>query len=94
VRLGEILVAAVERKTRTQVGNPEGRIESDAVHVASLRAGTAFGQHRVGFDSTADTLELTLTSRGREGLAQGALFAAEWIKDKKGFFDFSECLGL
>ena len=94
VKLGETLVEAIKRKSHTQIGNPEGRIEPDAVHVASLRAGTAFGQHRVGFDSAADTLELTLTSRGREGLAQGAFFAAEWIKDKKGFFDFAECLGL
>jgi 4-hydroxy-tetrahydrodipicolinate reductase len=94
VKLGEILVREIERKNHTQIGNPEGRIDPDAVHVASVRAGTAFGQHRVGFDSAADTLELTLTSRGREGLAQGALFAAEWISDKKGFFDFAECLGL
>jgi 4-hydroxy-tetrahydrodipicolinate reductase len=93
-KLGESIVGSMQRKKKIQVGNPAGRIEPDAVHVASLRAGTAFGQHRIGFDSAADNMELTLTSRGRGGLAQGALFAAEWIEDKKGFFEFSECLGL
>jgi 4-hydroxy-tetrahydrodipicolinate reductase len=92
-RLGETILDSMTRKTRMQLGNPDGRIEPEALHVSSLRAGTAFGQHKVGFDSAADTLELTLTARGREGLAQGALFAAEWIKGKRGFFEFSECLG-
>jgi 4-hydroxy-tetrahydrodipicolinate reductase len=93
LRLGESILAAMERKKRMQIGNPETRISTSDLHVASLRAGTAFGQHRVGFDSAADSLELTLTARSREGLARGALFAAEWIKDRRGFFEFSECLG-
>jgi 4-hydroxy-tetrahydrodipicolinate reductase len=94
VRLAEKIQTRVGRKKKIQIGNPEGKIPLEAVHVTSLRAGTQFGQHRVGFDSAADTLDITLTSRGREGLAQGALFAAEWIRGKKGFFDFSECLEL
>jgi 4-hydroxy-tetrahydrodipicolinate reductase len=94
VRLAETVVASMERKSRVQVGNPDRQIAPEALHVASLRAGTSFGQHLVGFDSAADVLELKLTSRGREGLATGALFAADWIRDKKGFFEFSECLGL
>jgi 4-hydroxy-tetrahydrodipicolinate reductase len=93
LRLGETILASMERKSRMQIGNPEGRISTGDLNVSSLRAGTAFGQHKVGFDSTADSLELTLTARSREGLARGTLFAAEWIKDKKGFFEFSECLG-
>jgi 4-hydroxy-tetrahydrodipicolinate reductase len=83
----------MERKNRMQIGNPEARIGTSDLHVSSLRAGTAFGQHKVGFDSAADSLELTLTARSREGLAQGTLFAAEWIKDRRGFYEFTECLG-
>jgi 4-hydroxy-tetrahydrodipicolinate reductase len=92
-RLGETVLASMTRKTHMQVGNPDGRIEPEALHVSSLRAGTAFGQHKVGFDSAADTLELTLAAKGREGLAQGAVLAAEWVRGKTGFFEFSECLG-
>jgi 4-hydroxy-tetrahydrodipicolinate reductase len=94
LHLGEAVVAAMSRKERMQIGNPKGRISPDALHVASLRAGTAFGRHVVGFDGPADTLELSLTARSREGLAQGALYAAEWIRGKKGFYEFSQCLGL
>jgi 4-hydroxy-tetrahydrodipicolinate reductase len=93
-RLAERILKRVGRKDNIQVGNARGRIASESIHVTSLRAGTQFGQHRVGFDSPADTLDLTLTSRGREGLARGALYAAEWILGKKGFYDFGECLEL
>jgi 4-hydroxy-tetrahydrodipicolinate reductase len=32
------------------------------------------------------------TARSREGFAAGALLAAEWIADKKGFYEFGEVI--
>ncbi|MGH9435138.1 MAG: dihydrodipicolinate reductase C-terminal domain-containing protein [Terriglobia bacterium] len=32
------------------------------------------------------------TARGRQGFAEGALFAARWIAGKQGFFGFAEIL--
>lgn len=57
---------------------------------ASNRAGAHPGTHILGFDSEADTLEITHTARSRAGFASGALRAAEWIKGKKGIYEFSE----
>jgi len=62
------------------------------VSVSSNRAGAHPGTHEIGFDSAADTITLRHTSRSREGLARGALKAAQWIVGKKGFFEFSEVL--
>jgi 4-hydroxy-tetrahydrodipicolinate reductase len=62
------------------------------VPVASTRAGHIPGTHRVGFDSAADTVTLTLTARSREGFAAGALVAARWIQGKTGVYEFSETL--
>ena len=59
---------------------------------ASNRAGATPGTHTVGFDSEADTLTFTHTARSRLGFAAGALRAAEWIRGKKGLFEFSETL--
>ena len=59
---------------------------------ASVRAGTVPGTHVVGFDSSADTIELKHTARNREGFAIGALMAAEWIQNKKGFFDINDMM--
>lgn len=58
----------------------------------SVRAGYAPGTHELGFDSEADSIVLTHTARSREGFARGAVFAAERILERKGFFEFSELL--
>lgn len=60
--------------------------------VSSTRAGDIPGTHVVGFDSAPDTIELRHTARNREGFARGAIFAAEWIVGKKGFFEFSQVI--
>lgn len=60
--------------------------------VAATRAGNIPGTHIVGFDGTADTVELTHTARSREGFASGAIVAARWIIGKKGFWEFTEVM--
>ena len=60
--------------------------------VAATRAGNIPGTHIVGFDGTADTIELTHTARSREGFASGAITAAEWIHGKKGFYEFTDVI--
>src|SRR5437867_3195862 len=58
--------------------------------VASIRAGFIPGNHRVGFDSEADTIILEHSARSRQGFAEGALLAARWIAGKKGFYNFKD----
>jgi 4-hydroxy-tetrahydrodipicolinate reductase len=60
------------------------------VPISSTRAGHIPGTHRVGFDSNADSITLEHVARSREGFAEGALLAAEWIADRKGIYEFSE----
>jgi 4-hydroxy-tetrahydrodipicolinate reductase len=62
------------------------------IDTGSNRAGRHPGTHEIGFDSAADTITLRHTARSREGLARGALKAAQWIVGKKGFYEFSEIL--
>ena len=63
-----------------------------AFSVSSARAGAIPGTHTVGFDSEADTITLTHSARSRRGFALGALRAAQWIRGRKGFYEFSEVL--
>lgn len=60
--------------------------------IASIRAGYTPGTHELSFDSESDTVILRHTARGRQGFAEGALFAARWIAGKKGMFSFTEIL--
>jgi 4-hydroxy-tetrahydrodipicolinate reductase len=62
------------------------------VDASANRAGAHPGTHEIGFDSPADTITLRHAARNREGLARGALKAAQWVVGKKGFFDFGEVL--
>lgn len=64
------------------------------IPVVSVRAGYFPGTHELGFDSEADTVILRHTARGRQGFAEGALYAARWVVGKKGFYSFSEVLEL
>jgi 4-hydroxy-tetrahydrodipicolinate reductase len=59
---------------------------------SSTRAGYIPGAHTVGFDSEADTLTITHTARNRTGFAEGAIVAAQWIAERKGFYDFSQVI--
>lgn len=64
--------------------------EDNELHVSSTRGGYIPGTHIVMFDSLVDTIELKHTARSRDGFVSGALTAAFWIADKKGFYNFSE----
>jgi 4-hydroxy-tetrahydrodipicolinate reductase len=63
------------------------------VDMSSNRSGQHTGTHEIGFDSATDTITLRHTTRNRECFARGALRAARWVVDKKGFFDFREIVG-
>lgn len=54
------------------------------IPVASTRAGSIPGTHRVGFDSPGDEILLTHMARSREGFAAGALLAARWVLGRRG----------
>lgn len=60
--------------------------------ITSTRAGEIPGTHTVGFDGLADIIELSHSARSRDGFALGAILACEWIKNRKGFYEFSEII--
>jgi 4-hydroxy-tetrahydrodipicolinate reductase len=62
------------------------------IDVSASRAGRHPGTHEIGFDSSADTITLRHVARSREGFARGALQAAQWIRGKRGVFEFSEVI--
>ena len=51
--------------------------KANELHVSSTRCGNVPGTHKVFFDGTADTIEITHTARSREGFAVGAVVALQ-----------------
>jgi len=88
--IGDILLKNIERKNKLTTEMLDRKIEPDEIHFASVRGGSIPGTHSVMFDSQADTIELKHTARGIVGFATGAVLAAEWIKDKKGFYNIDD----
>jgi 4-hydroxy-tetrahydrodipicolinate reductase len=58
--------------------------------IVASRVGAEFGLHTLFFDSPDDLIEISHRARGREGFARGAVFAAEMLRGRKGFFRFDE----
>lgn len=90
--IGSAILKNFPKKRRIRAGLPDGKVGGDELHVNSIRIGSEFGTHSVFFDSENDRVELTHISRGRRGLALGAVLAAEWVVGKKGFFSFKDIL--
>ena len=78
------------RKNSIVTERLDRQIKPEELHVSSSRGGDIPGTHIVMFDSAADTIELTHRARNRSGFALGAVIAAEWIKDKKGFINVED----
>lgn len=62
------------------------------IPVSSVRGGYIPGTHIITYDSKVDSIQLSHCIRNREGLAKGALLAANWIQGKTGIYHFSEIL--
>jgi 4-hydroxy-tetrahydrodipicolinate reductase len=66
----------------------------DDLEIISQRIDPAPGTHSVKYSSVIDNIEILHTAHSRKGFATGALLAAEFIKDRKGFFTMKDVLGL
>lgn len=63
------------------------------LEIISQRIDPTPGTHRVKYASVVDDIEIIHTAHNRTGFAAGAVLAANFIKDKKGFYTMREVLG-
>jgi 4-hydroxy-tetrahydrodipicolinate reductase len=83
-----------ERSARGRDGHTGARKAGD-IGFASLRGGTATGDHSVIFAGAMERIELTHRAEDRTMFAQGAVKAALWARDKKpGLYSMADVLGL
>lgn len=64
------------------------------LEIISQRIDNIPGTHSVKYSSAIDDIEIIHTAHNRKGFAFGALLAAEFLKDKKGFFAMKDVLNL
>lgn len=91
ITLAEQILGMVHRKKQwvnELSDNPED------LEIISQRVDPAPGTHSVKYSSVIDNIEIVHTAHNRTGFATGAVLAAEFIQNKKGFFGMKDVLGL
>lgn len=90
ITIAQDIIAKINRKTSWVNEEPN---DDSELPIYSVREDPAPGTHLVSYISEIDTIDIVHTAHSREGFASGAVFAAEWIKGKKGVFSMKDMLG-
>lgn len=91
ITLAEQVLASIKRK-KQWVNELSDRPED--LEIISQRIDPAPGTHSIKYSSPIDDIEIIHTAHNRKGFATGAVLAAEFIHDKKGFFTMKDVLNL
>jgi len=92
ITIAEGILENLETKSEwVNVLTTDDKSDDDAVSnnqllIESLRIDSVPGTHTVIYDSEVDTIEFKHTAHNRNGFALGAVLAAEWLHNKKGFY--------
>jgi 4-hydroxy-tetrahydrodipicolinate reductase len=79
---------AIQRVMREASGKNKDKDED--LEITSFREGEVVGLHEVVLESAADRIYLCHDAKSRQGFADGAVRAAEWLAGKKGFYEFKD----
>jgi len=97
ITIAEGIIDNLDRKKEwmnvlTAEGNDadDSSLKNEQVLIESFRIDSVPGTHTVIYDSEVDTIEFKHTAHNRNGFALGAVLAAEWVHNKKGFFSVQE----
>ena len=90
ISLAESLIANYPEKKSWEL-SPE-RTDKEVLRVEAERVGEVFGTHIIDYQSEIDKIEIKLGAFSRHGFASGAVIAAHWLKNRRGFFTMSDML--
>ncbi|UKT62667.1 4-hydroxy-tetrahydrodipicolinate reductase [Pedobacter mucosus] len=94
ITIAEGIVDNIERKSEwlnEVVGtNVDVFAKPEQLLIESHRIENIPGTHTVIYSSEVDEIEIKHTAHSRAGFALGAVVAAEWLEDKKGFFSITD----
>ncbi len=72
----------------------EETVSENELGIVSKRIEKVPGTHIVVYENDIDEIYIKHTAHNRKGFALGAVLAAEFMKDKSGFYGMSDLLGL
>lgn len=72
----------------------EATAAPEQLPITSKRIDQVPGTHTITYTSKIDQISITHEAFSRQGFAQGALLAAEWMQGKQGCFNMQDLLGI
>jgi len=89
ITLAEQILELVKRKKQwvNELSDNPADLE-----IISQRIDPAPGTHSIKYSSVIDDIEIIHTAHSRTGFATGSVLAAEFLKDKKGFYTMKDVL--
>lgn len=94
ITIAEGIIAHSDSKSEwinNLIGEGEERIpKPNQLLIESHRIDDVPGTHTVLYSSEVDQIEFKHTAHSRAGFALGAVIAAEWLQDKRGFYQVTE----
>jgi 4-hydroxy-tetrahydrodipicolinate reductase len=91
ISIAERIINNLSRKKSWVKGDAN---QPEEIGIRSFRIDMVPGTHVVRYYSAIDDIELKHTAHSRDGFAQGAVLAAEWIVGKTGVFNMNNLLAL
>lgn len=93
ISLANDVIGLLDRKTSWLLVDAQASsLDSSAIPVFASRQGEVPGIHEVVYDSPIDTLSIRHSAKNRQGLALGALMAAEYLSGRKGYYTMRDLL--
>lgn len=90
INLAEDIISKCKRYKSWDSAESSGR---NRIGIKSLREGKVTGTHIIEWNSDVDTITIEHKAHSRQGFALGAVFAAEFIRTRKGIFTMNDLLG-
>ena len=87
ISLANDIIESIERKNKWVLG---GSTNQEDLSINSKRIDPVPGTHSIKYESEIDEIEIIHTAKSREGFALGAVIGAEWLINKKGWYEFKE----
>ena len=89
ITLAKGLIENIERKKKWE---KENALSNESIAIQSFREGNVTGNHKIIYDSSFDKIMIEHDAKSRKGFALGAVLAAEFIVNKKGYFTMDSLL--
>ena len=93
ITISNDLISRLDSFDSWELIDKQNESKKGAIGITSERTGDVPGTHTVSYSSENDMIEITHKAFNRNGFATGAVIAAEWIIDKKGFYTMRDVLG-